>query len=363
MGQLERLVAPFVPELSLDTNAGKSAEDETDIVIGHLVDSQNSSSTIPAQADTPQSSGSPPGFMSRKIVSSTELLEYARSAAVPQVAVDISPYMVKGALPMQRLKAIIKVNTSKLILVQQILFSTRGKLVSAPQEVNDLADLRSYMPKAMSFILTSEDDPVRGMLIPTSLSQFASSFEKPASDALWTLSFNHPKYNLHKIRYMVDMVDKDGEARDTTPPQDILFGDHTANARMALMGDKITHGVGFDNDIYTLLLQPAQEILLKMQGSPKDDEHGVKMAVSCAIYNAHQELHIYWQVARTTDSPQQGFPFNGHSLVEPDGPYSQRFTEIRGHIRSGDHSLFRNCERKQQKVLQAVGTSTHSSSL
>ena len=97
--------------------------------------------------------------------------------------------------------------------------------------------------------------------------------------------------------------------------------------------------------IYTLLLQPAQEILLKMQGtsSPKDDEHDVKVAVSGAMYDAHQKLHIYWQVARTTDptdSPQQGFPFNGHSLVEPDGPYFQRLAEIRGHIRSGDNSLF-----------------------
>ena len=121
-------------------------------------------------------------------------------------------------------------------------------------------------------------------------------FDKAASDTLWAL-YSYPsiiqfKYNLHKIRYMVDMVENDGEARDNTPPQDTLFGDHTANALMALMGDKITLGVGFDNDIYTLLPQPAQKILLKMQGSPKDDEHDVKVAVSAAIYNAHQELHI-----------------------------------------------------------------------
>ena len=77
------------------------------------------------------------------------------------------------------------------------------------------------------------------------------------------------------------------------------------------MGDKNTHGVGFDNDIYTLLLQPAQEIL-KMQGGPKDGAHYVKVAVSGAIYHAHQGLHIYWQVAHTTDQPQQGFRFDGH---------------------------------------------------
>ena len=119
---------------------------------------------------------------------------------------DIWPYMVKGTLSMQTAKAIIKVRISKLVLVQQILFSTRGKLVSAPQEVNSLVDLRSYMPKAMAFILTREDGPVNGMVIPTSIVPYASKFNTAASDALWALCFNHPNYNLHKVRYITQTL-------------------------------------------------------------------------------------------------------------------------------------------------------------
>ena len=165
------------------------------MVLSHLVNSQNRFCTLPAQSEQLQPAGSAPGCMSRKVVSNTALLEYARSAAVTQVAVDISPYMVKGTLPIQKLKAIIKVQSSKLVLVQQILFSTRGKLVSAPQEVNSLVDLRSYMSKAMSFILTSKDDPVNDMVIPTSLAQFASKFDKAAFDALWALCFTQITQN------------------------------------------------------------------------------------------------------------------------------------------------------------------------
>ena len=101
MGQLERLVAPYVPELHLDTNADKTAEGKHAMVISHLVNSQNSSCTLPAVSLlNPRSANlhhcSAPGYMSRKVVSSiefAELLEHARSAAVTQVAVDISLYI------------------------------------------------------------------------------------------------------------------------------------------------------------------------------------------------------------------------------------------------------------------------------
>ena len=86
------------------------------------------------------------------------------------------------------------------------MLSTRVKLVSAPQEVNSLVDLRSYMPKAMAVILTREDGPVKGMVIPTSIAPYASKFNTAASVAQWALCFNHPNYNLHKVRYITQTL-------------------------------------------------------------------------------------------------------------------------------------------------------------
>ena len=123
---------------------------------------------------------------------------------------------------------------------------------------------------------------------------------------------------------------------------------------MTSIGDSVFHAyaVGFDNGVYGNFINPVQVLLLSQKGSPKDDELDVQEACSDAVRLGHKEMRRYWETATTTDSPQADFPFDGASLVDPDGPHLKRIAKIKEQISRGDLSLYKRRAAKHAKLLQ-----------
>ena len=160
------------------------------------------------------------------------MLEYARSIPVLTLGLAIAPYLLSS--PIQSVKIILKVHKSKQLLVQQLLLGTGTckTIAGTPEEVNRMKDLKGHTTKAMAFCIYSDDDPTLGMAVPPALTDFMGQFPDAAANVLWALDFNHEKFNLHKVRFMINMVSKEGKAVDYTPTSERLFEDHEANAMM-----------------------------------------------------------------------------------------------------------------------------------
>ena len=109
--------------------------------------------------------------------------------------------------------------------------------------------------------------------------------------------------------------------------------------------------MGFDNGVYGNFINPVQVLLLSQKGSPRDDELDVQEACSDVVRLGHTEMRRYWDTATTT-GPQAAFPFNGLSLVDPDGPHLKRIAKIKEQIARGDLSLYKRRGAKHAKLLE-----------
>ena len=131
--------------------------------------------------------------------------------------------------PVQHTKTNVKAHTgrSKLHLIQQLLLSgnTRKALPGAPNEIGRPKELRGYTTTVMAYSICCEDDPVRGMVVPTDLEDFVEDkFPDTAANVLWTMNFNSAKYNLHTVLRAMDLSAHGGQAQDRTPEPEALFG-------------------------------------------------------------------------------------------------------------------------------------------
>ena len=122
---------------------------------------------------------------------------------------------------------------------------------------------------------------------------------------------------------------------------------------MMKYGDRLAYFAGYKNGVYTKFLEPIQNILIESPDADEDDYLDIQEACTQAVILGHTEIHKHLHIFLCTDSPHVVFPFQGVSLVSPDGEFAATLAQLKLDVKNPHITLYKRRTAKL-KALHAI---------
>jgi len=122
---------------------------------------------------------------------------------------------------------------------------------------------------------------------------------------------------------------------------------------MMKYGDRLAYFAGYKNGVYTKFLEPIQNILIESPDADEDDYLDIQEACTQAVILGHTEIHKHLHIFLCTDSPHVVFPFQGVSLVSPDGEFAATLAQLKLDVKNPHSTLYKRRTAKL-KALHAI---------